>query len=711
MVGSSDEKALIPGALRDRIFKPAILLKIAAVIVGALLLLWLLDKIFLYLSAKSYVEEISSSIGLSRHAASILTWVVFALTAFFAGCVISFSGTKRKIGLAGLFALVIAQPAVLLYFDKPFDSAGVAQKCYVITRDDIRYGDRVGKDPSTGLDCKPLTPEIAERFDRYSRGERPAKLESKDNPVFFSQRTGNPVVWYSRDKNGIVEAFDLMGFNPASGEELQPVTAEIVDVWKTQSRAPEPLDPDEDTQFFDPVSGRSLVWYQKSPSGAFQFYNRPGFNPRTGTALVAVDAKVIEEWKAYKAAALAKRCYVLTRNSVKYGSGPGIDAETGRPCRTFTAEMLERLREYEKGNRPKRIESSDPTFFDLRSGEPAIWYATNKTGNIELFSLMGFHPDTGAELLPITAETVALWRDQQKKINTRVSRRIDDPASYVFFDQKTGDPRAWYWRGPGGQYEFYDAPGFHPRTGDQLTVLTKELVIKIAGEEEVRLAAAKAADEARNQAEAAAATVRANELKAATEAGRICDELAANPNDANKAGDGVAFEALKLRAKEALDACELAVRQAPSENRFQYQLARVLQLSDRKRAGVILQGLVAKRYPAAFDNFGWMAYVDRKNPQEAAELFRRGVDLGDADSMVSLAEMIDRGHAQPRSSSETKLSLYMRASEMGHQAATRAVAVEQQKADTAERNKIEQIQQQQMAAQVFGIILQGMARR
>ena len=94
------------------------------------------------------------------------------------------------------------------------------------------------------------------------------------------------------------------------------------------------------------------------------------------------------------------RCYVLTKDSVRYGTQPGIDAETGRQCRPFSVEMLARLKEYEKGDRPKRIDVSEPTFFDLRSGEPAIWYAKNKNGNIELFSLMGFHPDTGDELLP-----------------------------------------------------------------------------------------------------------------------------------------------------------------------------------------------------------------------------------------------------------------------------------------------------------------------
>jgi hypothetical protein len=74
--------------------------------------------------------------------------------------------------------------------------------------------------------------------------------------------------------------------------------------------------------------------------------------------------------------------------------------------------------------------------------------------------------------------------------------------------------------------------------------------------------------------------------------------------------------ALKLQAKDAVEACDIATKQNSKEPRLQYQLARVLQLSDRKRAFVILQKLVSIRYPAAFDNIGWI-FVYQKNPQEA----------------------------------------------------------------------------------------------
>ena len=70
--------------------------------------------------------------------------------------------------------------------------------------------------------------------------------------------------------------------------------------------------------------------------------------------------------------------------------------------------MLERLREYEKGNRPQKIQTADPTFFDLRTGEPIVWYYKDKNGVIELFNLMGFHPQSGDELSPVTKEIVEL---------------------------------------------------------------------------------------------------------------------------------------------------------------------------------------------------------------------------------------------------------------------------------------------------------------
>jgi hypothetical protein len=64
---------------------------------------------------------------------------------------------------------------------------------------------------------------------------------------------------------------------------------------------------------------------------------------------------------------------------------------------------------------------------------------------------MGFHPEAGEELVPITKEVVALWQDQS---NRRPPRQVD-LKSYELFDPLTGDPRVWYWRSDEGKYEFF----------------------------------------------------------------------------------------------------------------------------------------------------------------------------------------------------------------------------------------------------------------
>ena len=56
-----------------------------------------------------------------------------------------------------------------------FDPAsGTARKCYIVTRDDIRYGETLGIDPATGRECRPLTAEVIERLRAYKWGNRPS---------------------------------------------------------------------------------------------------------------------------------------------------------------------------------------------------------------------------------------------------------------------------------------------------------------------------------------------------------------------------------------------------------------------------------------------------------------------------------------------------------------------------------------------------------
>ena len=206
------------------------------------------------------------------------------------------------------------------------------------------------------------------------------------------------------------------------------------------------------------------------------------------------------------------------------------------------------------------------------------------------------------------------------------------------------------------------------------------------------------------------ARIREAERKRETQAANLCDQLAGNPSDPGRSGIGVTFDVLKNQAKDAATNCEQAIRQYPNEPRFQYQLGRSLQLIDRNRAFDVLRKAVSLRYPAAYDNFGWMLYADKKNVNEAVSVFRVGTRLGDPDSMVSLAEMIDRGHATPVDQNETKIALYARAAALGHQAAQRALQVEQAKEAKAAQDLATQQQQQRLMLEVLGTVIQNVRR-
>jgi hypothetical protein len=190
--------------------------------------------------------------------------------------------------------------------------------------------------------------------------------------------------------------------------------------------------------------------------------------------------------RATSASETAGKCYVVTRDHILYGENPGIDPATGRECRPLTAEVIERLRAYKWGNRSRRIEKGDPIFFSPRTGEPIVWYNRGKNSELQLFDLMGFDPETGDELLPITREIVALWRDQERKRNdeeglrrqeeARRAPQLIDPEKYDPFDPVTGKPRVSYSQNAKGEYQFYDGPGFDPRTGETLNIVTREVL-------------------------------------------------------------------------------------------------------------------------------------------------------------------------------------------------------------------------------------------
>ena len=120
------------------------------------------------------------------------------------------------------------------------------------------------------------------------------------------------------------------------------------------------IDPDE---FFDKRTGKVKLWYWRAESG-YEFYDGPGFHPRTGEALIGVTLDVITKWQQSKQN--ATQCYIIQRAArppiIYRDNLPGMDSETGRECRLVTTGLIERLKEYAEGKRPVRITAPQPGF-------------------------------------------------------------------------------------------------------------------------------------------------------------------------------------------------------------------------------------------------------------------------------------------------------------------------------------------------------------
>lgn len=152
-----------------------------------------------------------------------------------------------------------------------------------------------------------------------------------------------------------------------------------------------------------------------------------------------------------------------------------------------------------------------------------------------------------------------------------------------------------------------------------------------------------------------------------------CDRTAGNTFDRyrNQSFAGVSYEILRLNAPVAVAKCRDAVAASPDNPRLRYQLARALQAQKDPAAKVLLTELVQSNYPIAYDNLGWW-YYNAGNQQGAVAYFRAGADLGDTESMVSLAGYLLEGRFVPRDEREA-IHLLAAAEQQGHPAAIRAM--------------------------------------
>jgi uncharacterized membrane protein len=186
----------------------------------------------------------------------------------------------------------------------------------------------------------------------------------------------------------------------------------------------------------------------------------------------------------------------------------------------------------------------------------------------------------------------------------------------------------------------------------------------------------------------------------------LCDQLAANPTDPRKPANilGVGYEYLKTQSKAAVEACSVASRVAPQEQRYRYQYARALQVNEPEKALEIHEELVRNGYPASYDNAGALLIRSRHDFEQAIMYFKEGVRHGDPDSMVSLANSIDlKYYVPPTDPSATRFTLLSMAADRGHVGAQDAI------------KELQQVQQQrthdaEVLGQMLGTIFGGVVR-
>ncbi|MBU4372704.1 MAG: hypothetical protein KKH02_06940 [Proteobacteria bacterium] len=102
--------------------------------------------------------------------------------------------------------------------------------------------------------------------------------------------------WYAVTPEG-VKYYNRPGFDTTYGIPVQPVTPEVIPKLKLLEKGEfKPIDPAQ-KPLFNPITGQPQVWYYKYPEGWFEFYDKPGFHPVTGTLLKPVTEQVYFEWR------------------------------------------------------------------------------------------------------------------------------------------------------------------------------------------------------------------------------------------------------------------------------------------------------------------------------------------------------------------------------------------------------------------------------
>lgn len=92
--------------------------------------------------------------------------------------------------------------------------------------------------------------------------------------------------WYALTPEG-VKYFDTPGIDPVYGIVLKPLTPDIIGRLKLLEKGDIKLIDPENFNLFNSITGEPQAWYYCSESNVYEFYDKPGFHPQSGSPLSA----------------------------------------------------------------------------------------------------------------------------------------------------------------------------------------------------------------------------------------------------------------------------------------------------------------------------------------------------------------------------------------------------------------------------------------
>ena len=105
----------------------------------------------------------------------------------------------------------------------------------------------------------------------------------------------------------------------------------------------------------------------------------------------------------------AMKYYAATPEGIRYFDAPGFDPKYGIPLKAVDATVAKKEA---LQNRPPQKLDEPRQFFDFVTREPLVWYYQGADGTFEFFDQPGFHPKYAQELKAITPEIVEKYEKQ-----------------------------------------------------------------------------------------------------------------------------------------------------------------------------------------------------------------------------------------------------------------------------------------------------------